>query len=281
MMFEKPPPLAVRQRLRPKLGTWVSVRCVGPDMTAVGDAVEAAFAVFDRIGQRLHPTRTGSDLDAIRSRSGVIEVDAWTWELLRASMVLRGLSKGVFDPRVPGGEIGDVRLYAPRCVEIVRPVSIDLGGIAKGFAVDRAIDAIRERGCSSAVVNAGGDLRVFGADDFAAWVRTPDVQWSVPLRDAACAVSCPHAEQRPSEHRGFYRLDSAADDDDRRARWAAVVAPSAMWADALATYAMVCRTAAERLLFRAVLAQLGARTLDAPVEIAAQKKPGCWAGLGR
>jgi len=256
---------AVRQRLRPKLGTWVSIRCVAPDQAMAADAVEAAFAVFDRVDLHLHPMRSGSDLDAIRTRSGPVEVDGWTYTLLRAAQQLHGLSEGLFDPCV-SGEIGDIRFRAPPQVEIVRPVSIDLGGIAKGFAVDRAIDAIRERGCSAGLVNAGGDLRVFGADDFTAWVRTPDAQWPVPLRDAACAVSCTHSGQQPSEHRGFYRRDSARDDDDRALRWAAVVAPSALWADALATYAMVCRTAAERLRFGVVLAHFGARALDAPAE---------------
>ena len=268
MMFET---FFVRQRLRPKLGTWVSVRCVGSDQATVDEAVEAAFAVFDRVDLRLHPTRTGSDLDAIRTRSGTIAVDGWTYELLRAVKELHGLSEGLFDPCVLGGVIGDIRFGAPPRVEIAAPVSIDLGGIAKGFAVDRAIDAIRECGCAAAVVNAGGDLRVFGADDFAVWVRTPDAQWSVPLREAACAVSCLRGEQAPSEHRGFYRRDSARNDDDRAPRWAAVLAPSVMWADALATYAMVCRTAAERLRFSAVLALFGARMLDVPAQ-AAEKK---------
>jgi thiamine biosynthesis lipoprotein ApbE len=39
---------------------------------------------------------------------------------------------------------------------------VDLGGIAKGFAVDRAVKALKCAGLASGVVNAGGDLRVFG-----------------------------------------------------------------------------------------------------------------------
>jgi len=42
------------------------------------------------------------------------------------------------------------------------PVHIDLGGIAKGYAVDRALMALRTAGCRGALVNAGGDLAVFG-----------------------------------------------------------------------------------------------------------------------
>ena len=43
-------------------------------------------------------------------------------------------------------------------------VRIDLGGIAKGFAVDRALEALRGFGISSGMVNAGGDLAAFGPD---------------------------------------------------------------------------------------------------------------------
>jgi thiamine biosynthesis lipoprotein len=50
---------------------------------------------------------------------------------------------------------------------------LDLGGIAKGFAVDRAIDALEQYRISSAVVNAGGDMRVLGQHPEAVYIRDP------------------------------------------------------------------------------------------------------------
>ncbi len=55
-------------------------------------------------------------------------------------------------------------------------VSLDLGAIAKGYAVDRAIDALRRRGITKAVVNAGGDLYALGTG--------PDGEpWDIGVRD--------------------------------------------------------------------------------------------------
>ncbi|SPF54013.1 ApbE family lipoprotein (fragment) [Candidatus Desulfosporosinus infrequens] len=41
-------------------------------------------------------------------------------------------------------------------------MSLDLGGIAKGYATDKAIEALKAQGVTSALVNAGGDVRVIG-----------------------------------------------------------------------------------------------------------------------
>ena len=60
---------------------------------------------------------------------------------------------------------------------------VDLGGIAKGYAVDRAVEAMRAAGCRSGMVDVGGDLRCFGpgpADGF----------WEVELRHPFRAGSC-------------------------------------------------------------------------------------------
>jgi thiamine biosynthesis lipoprotein len=75
-------------------------------------------------------------------------------------------------------------------------VSIDLGGIAKGYAVDRAIERLRAMGIERALVKAGGDLRVIGAPPGKpAWtVQLEDPRMSgareeIPLRDAALSTS--------------------------------------------------------------------------------------------
>jgi thiamine biosynthesis lipoprotein len=52
-------------------------------------------------------------------------------------------------------------------------VLIDLGGIAKGFAVDCAIEVLRRHGMTEGLVSAGGDLAAFGRHDHAVDVRDP------------------------------------------------------------------------------------------------------------
>ena len=70
---------------------------------------------------------------------------------------------------------------------------LDLGGIAKGFAVDQAIHALRRGGCTEAIVNAGGDLRRFGRAPHPIYLRrsTGPVQVA-ELRCGAVATSRPY-----------------------------------------------------------------------------------------
>ena len=58
------------------------------------------------------------------------------------------------------GSFHDIRISADGSVVFTRRLAIDLGGIAKGFAVDRAAQVLVEHGITDYVVNAGGDLRV-------------------------------------------------------------------------------------------------------------------------
>ncbi len=70
---------------------------------------------------------------------------------------------------------------------------LDLGGIAKGYAVDRAIALLVERGVRSALVNAGGDLRHVGSESVTIRLRDPAdparLVAAIDIRDAALASS--------------------------------------------------------------------------------------------
>jgi FAD:protein FMN transferase len=76
-------------------------------------------------------------------------------------------------------------------------MALDLGGIAKGYAVDRAVAALRDWGVGAALVNAGGDLYALGTsasgDPWQVGIRSPGepgrIAGSVPLRDRAIATS--------------------------------------------------------------------------------------------
>ena len=226
------------RRLRPALGTFVAIHCRAADLAAAETALEAAFTALETVAQRMHPTREGSDLLAIRlSPVGHrLEVHPWTWEVLELSKRLNELSHGCFDPCLPVavGRISDIDLPVPGVVVRRESVSIDLGGIAKGYAVDRAIAALQGGGCSEGGVNAGGDLRVFGPSEHTVWVRLRAGSSPITLRDRACAVSDPVGSTRPSEHRGYYRrAHSGATARRKSDQPAIVVAGTAAVADAL------------------------------------------------
>jgi FAD:protein FMN transferase len=249
----------MNQKVRPLFGTFVSV-----EATANGDpleltAIDEAFTAIANVGALLHPT-SGSDLRRLRAaRIGEpLPVEPWTYELLRTCRELNLESGGVFDPCLPEwpGRMQDVELDEHRAQIVKRAdVALDLGGIAKGFAVDRAIEAMRSLGCRSGLVNAGGDVRVFGPAPREVLLRSPFGRaHSLRLGDEAVAVSEPKSERSPPEHRGYYRGDTG---EPVAGRWVAVVAPTATLADGLGKCAMLC----EPEVAAALLARRGARAL--------------------
>lgn len=247
-------------RLRTYFGTFVSVEAQAEGEAGELAAIDRAFAAIAKVAALLHPT-TGSDLRRLRAaRIGEpVPVEPWTYELLRVCRELSSESGGVFDPCLPAwpGRMRDIELDENRARIVKRAdVALDLGGIGKGFAVDRAIEALRALGCRSGLVNAGGDVRAFGPAPREILLRLPFGRaHSLRLSgDEAVAVSEPKSERSPPEHRGFYRGDTG---EPLAGRWVAVVAPTATLADGLGKCALLC----EPEVAAALLARHGARAL--------------------
>jgi thiamine biosynthesis lipoprotein len=187
-----------------------------------------------------------------------VAVHDWTWRVLAAARNFSAASGGLFDitvapalarlgylpchagfPRASGhADWRDVELIPARRVRFKRPLRIDLGGIAKGFAVDKAIEALRVHGASSGRVNAGGDLRLFGPQTETVYVRHPQLpQILLPLaelRDGAAATSAAYfaSKQRDGKQISPHihpRTGQAASSGAS----ATVLAPDCMTADAL------------------------------------------------
>lgn len=171
--------------------------------------IENAFAAVAQVERLMHPTRTGSDLLAIlQGVPGLpVALHAWTWEVLALSRQLNQISKGAFDPCLPDspGRLADLELAPPHSVIPHAELRIDLGGIAKGYAVDRALLALRAAGCHRGLVNAGGDLAVFGDRSHPIVIRHRGVSGGVvELENAALATSDVCNAAKPAEHRGYY-----------------------------------------------------------------------------
>jgi thiamine biosynthesis lipoprotein len=227
-------------RARPMLGTLavVEIAAGGGDPNV---AIEAAFGAIGRVDQLMHPSRAGSDLARIAAAKPgqSTEVDPWTFEVLQLAQRLNEESGGVFDPCLPPSAVRmrDLELRERR-VTCRAPATIDLGGIAKGFAVDCAADELLRRGVTSGLVNVGGDLRVFGTTARAIHGRSADgASVTVEMRDGALAVSAPRSGTSPPEHRGYYDGVSGA---RVAGRTVVVAAPTAVVADALCKCAMLC-----------------------------------------
>ena len=241
------------------MGTLVAIEARAADAAVAERAVEAGFAAIRDAEALLHPTRSGSDLARLnRATAGYrLPVRARTVALLRLCRDLCTLSGGWFEPALPeSGSIMHWLPVGPSAVFVRRRTRVDLGGIAKGYAVDLAIAALRRTGASGGLVNAGGDLRVFGSARWPVLLRVGlSATQKLELRDCALAASDPACSNRPREHRGYYPggqggryLSPAA---------AAICAPTAALADGLAKVVMFAASAQSAR----ILAHCGARAV--------------------
>ena len=235
------------RRLRIAMGTWVAIEAAAESEATAAGALEAAFAAVSEVERRMHPEREGSDIARINSAPLLVRtpIHASTWKVLRLAQRLNALTRGVFDPCLPlrPGCLTDLGLSDPSPESepwgVCRaPLALDLGGIAKGYAIDCAIAALRAGGCHAGAVNAGGDLRLFGARRETILLRHGDHGYQpLVLQNAALAVSDLDEPRRPPGHRGYYVRTGAA---AAWRRYAAVLAPEAMIADALTKCVLLC-----------------------------------------
>jgi FAD:protein FMN transferase len=238
------------RRLRVALGTWVAIEAKAPDpsgepataaLAIEQAAIEAAYAAMCLVEQAMHPHRRGSDLARINAAPLHVptEIQPDTWRVLQLARRLHEITDGVFDPCVPSqpGGLRDLEIGSEPRVVCHAPVEIDLGGIAKGYAIDKAVEKLIEHGCHAGLVNAGGDLRVFGEREETILLREADSSFrQLTLRNSALAVSDVDATDRPGEHRGYYSRKG----ESASRRYAAVIAKDAATADGLTKCVLLC-----------------------------------------
>jgi thiamine biosynthesis lipoprotein len=126
-------------------------------------------------------------------------------------------------------------------------VRIDLGGIAKGFAVDQGIAVLKARGYSHALVNAGGDSRVIGDRRGRPWIvgiRHPDhpdqIITRIPLVDEAFSTSGDYERYFDEDGVRYHHIiDPHTGHSASKVRSATVIAPTATRTDGLSKTAFV------------------------------------------
>ncbi len=270
-----------------RMGTFVTIHVVGP---AAGhkseahspmlreEAVERAFAWFDRVEECCTRFDSGSEVMRLAAQAGVpVPVSTLLYQAVQFALAVAEESGGAFDPTVgyametrgfnreyrsgrqirtaldcgrsslDGGRsvsYRDVRLDPERkTITLLRPLVIDLGAVAKGLAVDLAARELSP--FENFAINASGDLYLGG--------RNPDSEpWSIGIRhprsDAdlieAVRVSnravCTSGDyEKRSADGGHHILDPRTGASANGVASVTVVAPTAMLADALATAAFV------------------------------------------
>ncbi|UCH50037.1 MAG: FAD:protein FMN transferase [Betaproteobacteria bacterium] len=262
------------RRARPLLGTLVEITLAGQAESKLHEAADAAFAEIARIHELMSVHSKESDLYRVNNAAvgSAVPVDTRTWQVLNLAAEISGESNGVFDvtvgaammargalPRMVNGlpdrqaTYRDIELLPGDCVRLQRELAIDLGGIAKGYAVDRAVCILRKHGVPAGCVNAGGDLRAFGDEVQTVHVRDPlepaIARAEVKLRNRALATSANYAGSR-----GFDSSGVVLDPRDKRGvvagRSASVRAEDCAVADALAKCVLLTGTTSALLLRR-------------------------------
>ncbi len=253
---------APRKRAKPLLGTFVEITLSAMQEDEFLRLTDLAFAPIADVHFAMSFHEPRSDLMRLASAPAgeVCAVSAHTWEVLRTALDIEAASDGIFNVTVapalvargllpsPGGTqsplatslAAGIELLDTNHVRIRQPVWIDLGGIAKGYAVDVAVEALQREGVAECVVNAGGDLRVTGDAPHQLAIRHPASPTQsihvATLQNLAAATSggyfqppCANGNEKAPQHAtiiGPARRDTAFAS-------ATVIAPSCAIADAL------------------------------------------------
>lgn len=241
------------RRARPLLGTFVEIVARSDDQAAAARAVSRAFAEIEILQSRLSAHDPASEVSRLNREAHAhpAAVSRDTWRVLRAACRLSRQSAGVFDVTLEGGS-QHIHFLAGMRVRFARALRIDLGGIAKGYCVDRAVAALERGGIASGLVNAGGDVRAFGPHAFALHLRHPGDPGQLfglgEIRDAALATSASYAT---GQARCAGRLrDGRSGAPVGAGISVSVRASSALLADALTKVVAAAGTQAEPLLAR-------------------------------
>jgi len=206
------------------MGTAIHVELWSDDRAAGVAAIDAVMAEMHRIDRAMSPFKPDSELSRINRDAAArpVVVSDEMFGLLERAVAFSELSGGAFDITYAGaGHLYDYRERIRPSDEALRQacaavgwrhlilhretrsvrfaregVRIDLGGFAKGHAVDNGAAILERRGCHHAIVTAGGDSRVVGDRRGRPWtigVRHPRAAGEViallPLADVAISTS--------------------------------------------------------------------------------------------
>ena len=201
------------RRCRPLLGTLVEIGALGRNEVQVEGAINAAFASVAKVHRLMSYYDPRSDVSHMNREAfpKSVIVHPWTWRVLDAAQQFARESNGAFSVTIAPTLAGwrylprqryradatatwrDIFLRKNCRVFFRRRLTVDLGGIAKGFAVDRAVEILKRNRVMAGIVNAGGDLRVFGSASQLVHLRHPKqpnrAAGAVRLRERAIATS--------------------------------------------------------------------------------------------
>ena len=257
------------------MGTVAQVTVVADSTAAARRCIDQAFRAMDLVNESMNDRDPESELSHLNDTAfeQEVRVSPELFSVLYAAQQYSQISGGAFDATV-GPEVALWRAMeksgtppTPQQIEqarakvgyeklILNPqeqtvqferegMRLDLGGIAKGYAIDQAIDAIKQNGGAGGMVDIGGDIRCFGAAPGRShgWIiglqdprQEGNLIAQLRMHDEAVATSGDYRRFVEVEgKRESHILNPATSQSADALISVTVLAPTAMEADALAT----------------------------------------------
>jgi len=262
-------------RAHDTMGTQIQLTASTADTAGAERAFAEVFADFDRLDALLSVWKPESEVVRLNAAAGLhpVPVSRETREVLRIAREVSEWTDGAFDvtfgaltglwkfdAQDKDGSVPDARAVAARLplvnyralvldeqagtAFLQKPgMKVHLGGIGKGFAVDRAVSILRSHGLRDFMIQAGGDLYVGGFKDGRSWklgIRDPrgsldQVFATLELTDGTFSTSGDYERFFMKDGRRFHHiLDLSTGEPARRSRSVTIVTNRAVIADALA-----------------------------------------------
>lgn len=252
-------PAVVTVRSWPVMGTWAEAKISSNDTAGANLAIEAVRDVFDRIDRTMSIYRPQSDISRLNFAAGetFVAVDTWLVDLLRKSKLAHKITNGAFsiDVLAPGIALGikpafamppfekpqsgrdqQIIIDASGAVRVPKNAGIDVGGIAKGYALDRAAEELTRRGFESFFLSLGRSVFAGTApDESEGWtIIIEGEEETRTIADFSVSVS----RQGLVTDTGHI-VDPRTGESVRRLEWTAVAARRGWVADMASTALMV------------------------------------------
>jgi thiamine biosynthesis lipoprotein len=190
------------------MDTFCTITVVSPSKEKAGEAIDAGFAEIKKLDKYLNNFEPDSEISTISREAGVkpVHVSEETLDIMKKTIGISDMTDGAFDPTIapvlklwkfsgrpadPSLPHGDALKSALKHVGYRKikinsqssgiyledkGMELDLGGIAKGYAADRAVEAIKAKGIKAALVAIAGDIRGYG-------LSTAGNAWKVGIQD--------------------------------------------------------------------------------------------------
>lgn len=266
---------AWHQREAAIMGTRIAVELWSKTEASGEAAIDAVMAEMHRVDELMSHYKPESQLSRINAHAGEgpVRVDRELFDLIARSLEFSRLTDGAFDITYASvGYLYDYRHHvkpdeaqieahlsavdwrsleldpAKSTVRFTKPgMRIDLGGFAKGYAVDRSIELLRARGIQHASVSAGGDTRILGDRFGRPWIvgiRHPDdahrVILRIPLENVALSTSGDYERYFDEDGVRYHHIiDPRTGHSASKVRSATIIGPTATQTDGLSKTAFV------------------------------------------